>query len=369
MTLARSIPDVELCKDHLPRTSPEAPIMWSEIPRQNLSAWNEILLTTDTSLYQYPFWNEPHRPLLLFPRYLVWGNQARPLAFVSVLTVGFGPFKVGLVFRGPICIHSSCARCRLATTELVEWAREHGYMFIRFTHSDSQVLRQLAVSGHAEDFDAFPYFLDYPVLSPDYVVAQHEDEEQTLAGFDREVRRKLRRASEMGYEIRTDDSADALAAAWHLYLDCARRKQFRIERPLSVYMETIRQARPHGCVGVYSAYLNGKLVGSNLVFRDATAAHSHIAAFDPEHRHAAVLLHWHAMRDMYRRGTRFYNMGPGPGTLAQFKQQFCEQPVSYPAAMTVVLNEPLFKIWRKTIFPVAKTLRPTLRKIVSHLKR
>jgi lipid II:glycine glycyltransferase (peptidoglycan interpeptide bridge formation enzyme) len=116
-------------------------------------------------------------------------------------------------------------------------------------------------------------------------------------------------------------------------------------------------------------YLNGKMVGSSLVFRDRTTAHSQLAAFDAKHRHAAVFLHWHAMRDMYRMGARRYNLGPAPGSLARFKQQFCEHPVSYPGAITVVLKQGWFKVWQKAIFPVARGIRPTLRTIVSNIKR
>src|SRR5436309_1777232 len=69
-----------------------------------LALWNDVLLGTDTSLYQYPFWNDPYRLLWVSPRYLAWGTQDRPLAFVSILTIGFWPLKIGLVFRGPACL-------------------------------------------------------------------------------------------------------------------------------------------------------------------------------------------------------------------------------------------------------------------------
>jgi lipid II:glycine glycyltransferase (peptidoglycan interpeptide bridge formation enzyme) len=230
------------------------------------------------------------------------------------------------------------------------------------------VLSELGRTVRCEDFDAFPYFLDYPVQSPDYIVRQCESDEETLASFDREVRRKLRRAAEMGYELRSDDSPEALKKAWPLYQDCARRKHFRLERPLSVYMGAMRLAGAHNCARLYTASLNGEMVGSTLVFRDRRTAHSMLAAFHAEHRHAAVLLHWHAMRDMYRRGAGRYNMGPGPGSLARFKQQFCEYPTAYPAAVTAVFNEPLYKLWT-AIFPVAKGLRPLLRRIVSRVKQ
>lgn len=365
MSVAASISDVTVRS-----SSPAvAAASWFEVRQQDLPLWNNVLLSTDTSLYQYPLWNEPYRPLWLTPRYLAWGSQDRPLAFVSILTVGFGPAKIGLVFRGPTCIQSRCALCHVAIAELLDWARAEGYAFIRFTHSDPEVLTQLAASGHAEDLDAFPYFLDYPVMSPDYIVEQRASEEETLATFDREVRRKLRRATELGYEFLSEDSPEALANSWPLYQECARRKHFRLERPLSVYMQTMRLAQAHNCVRLYSVRLNGKLVGSTLVFRDRTTAHCQLAAFEAKHRQSAVFLHWNAMRDMYRQGAHRYNLAPGPGALARFKQQFCQTPVTYPGPLTVVFKENWFRLWMKFVFPVAKRLRPALRGIVSHLKR
>jgi hypothetical protein len=336
---------------------------WSEVRRQDLPIWNDALQVTDASLYQYPFWNEPYRPMLVTPRYLVWGTQDRPLAFVSILTVGFGPAKIGLVFRGPTHIQTESPLCQAAFAGLLDWARAQGYIFIRFTHSDPQVLTQLAAAGHAEDIDAFPYLLDYPVLSQDYVVEQFEGDDDTRAGFDREARRKIRRATEAGYEFHSDDSPDALARSWPLYLECARRKHFRIERPLSVYMETMRLARSHDGVRLYSASWKGRVVGSTLVFRDRATAHCQLAAFDAEHRQSAAFLHWHSMRDMCRMGARRYNLGPGPGSLARFKQQFCKHPVRYPGPLTVVLKEGWFRLWRKALVPMARHLRPALRKV------
>ena len=350
-------------------SAPAIRASWFELRPQDLPVWNAVLLGTDTSLYQFPLWNEPYRPLWLTPHYLAWGTQDRPLAFVSILTAGFGPAKVGLVFRGPTLVQPNAQLSQFAIAELLDWARSQGYVFIRFTHSDPRVLSQLAAAGHTEDFDAFPYFLDYPVLSPDYVVEQSACPEATLADFDREARRKIRRGAELGYEFRAEDSPEALEKAWPLYRDCARRKHFRLERPLSVYMQAMRLARPHDCARLYSVHLNGKVVGSTLVFRDRTTAHCQLAAFDAEHRQSAAFLHWHSMRDMYHLGASRYNLGPGPGSLARFKQQFCRFPVSYPAPLTVILKEDSFRLWRKFIFPVAKRLRPTLRKIVTRVKQ
>jgi GNAT acetyltransferase-like protein len=340
---------------------------WFEIRAQDLPLWNEILLGTNTSLYQYPFWNEPYRPLWVSPRYLAWGTKDQPRAYVCILTVGFWPVKVGLVFRGPTCLHPQANLEGSAITALLDWARAQGYMFIRFTHSDPEVMAHVALLTNARNVDAFPYLVDYPVVSPDFVVDQSASEEETLARFDREVRRKIRRATETGYEFRSDDSPEALEKLWPLYEECSRRKHFRLERPLSVYMQMMRLARPHNCARIYSVYFDGKAVGSTLVFRDGSSANCCLAAFDGAHRQSAVFLHWNSMRDMYRLGAHRYNLGPGPGSLARFKQQFSRRQARYPAPVTVVLKERWFRLWWKGLYPVAKLLRPALLRTVPHV--
>ena len=74
-----------------------ASAVWSEMGPERLSEWNNLLLGSGASLYQYPLWNEPQRPLWLRPRYLVLEDREHLLAYVCILTIGFGPAKIGLV--------------------------------------------------------------------------------------------------------------------------------------------------------------------------------------------------------------------------------------------------------------------------------
>jgi hypothetical protein len=359
MSLVAQIPEMELDAPLVRPDDTRGPA-WFEIRHQDLPHWDDLLLASDAWLYQYSFWNEPLRGLGLTPRYVAWGTRSRPLAYVCILTVGFRPAKIGLVFRGPVGLQAGAEIPEAAITELMDWARAQGYMFIRFTHSDAEVLRHIASRGGARDIDAFPYFQDYPIQSSDFVVAQCDSEEDTLAGFDREVRRKLRRAGELGYEFRSDDCPATLAEQWHLYQECSRRKGFRLERPLSVYLEILRRARLHNCARVYSVHMDGKAVGSAMTVRDGASAHCLLAAFAPEHRHAAVFLHWKSMRDMYRLGARNYNLGPGPGSLARFKEQFAKRGAPCPGPLTLVLNHNWFRVWWSGLFPLARLLRPAV---------
>jgi GNAT acetyltransferase-like protein len=358
MNLAAPIFDIEVRS-----TSAALSATWVELDRHDLPAWNNVLRRTDAPLYQYPLWNEPYRRLLVTPRYLGWGTEHDPVAFVSILTLGVGPAKIGLVFRGPVHLNAGTRLPQPVLRELFQWARSQGYMFLRFTHSDPEVLTDLAGSGNALDFDAFPYFVDYPISCGDYVVEQHQSDEETLATFDREARRKIRRGMEAGYEFQLDDSPAALQRLWPLYQDCARRKHFRLERPLSFYVDLMRGAQFYNRASLCTIRLNGATVGSTLILRDRTTAHCLLAAFHADHRSAASFLHWRSMREMYRLGALKYNFGPGPGSLARFKAQFCDTPVRYPGALTIVLKEKCFRMWKKAFLPVAKQLQPMVRSI------
>jgi hypothetical protein len=336
---------------------------WSEAQPQDLPRLNSILRETGAPIYQYPFWNEPYRRIWVTPRYLVWGNGRAPLAILSILTIGFGRTKIGLVFRGPAKLSPDFEFDRGMFRELFAWASANGFMFLRFTHSDPVVLADLSAAGRSIDSDSFPYLVDYPVLTQDYVVEQHDSDEETLASFDREARRKIRRGTEAGYDFDSTDSPAALEQAWPLFEDCARRKHFRLERPMGFYMDLMRRAQQHDSVRLYRASLDGRVVGCTLAFRDRNTSHCLLAAFDGDHKLCASLLHWRSMRDMYRLGVRRYNMGPGPGALARFKSTFCPSPVRYPNPLTIVLKETPFKLWGKAFVPMAKQLQPMLRKL------
>jgi hypothetical protein len=358
MSLAAPISNIEVRS-----TAAARPVAWSELQPHDLPAWNNILRRTDASLYQYPFWNEPYRRMWVTPRYLYWGEQSNPLAFVTILSVGVGPAKIGLVFRGPTRIVSGFPFTYRMCRDLLNWARENGFMFLRFTHSDPQVLTNLASAGNSIDSDAFPYLLDYPVLSEDYVVEQQDTEDDTLAGFHREARRKIRRGMTSGYQFQSMDSAARLEQMWPLFEECARRKHFRLERPLSFYADLMRGAQVYNRTRLYTVSFDGKIVGGTLCFRDRTTAHCLLAAFDGDHKNSAAFLHWSSMRDMYRLGASRYNMGPGPGTLARFKSEFCPSPVHYPRPLTIILKEGSFRLWGKAFIPMAKQLQPMLRRL------
>ena len=342
---------------------------WSEIPAEKLPYWNDLLLQTGASVYQYPFASAPYERLFFTPRHLAYGAQEKPSAYACILTVGFHGFRVGLVFRGPVSLVGRGPVPQEALASLSRWAAREGYVFLRFTPEDAPTFGAIATMPGAHRSDLFPFYLDYGQSAPELVVEQKESDTEMLASFDREARRKIRRASECNYEIRSAYSEQALAELWPLYEQCVRRKGFRLERPLSFYKDLVRAARCHDAVRIYSAWLDGRPCAMTLVLRDRDTAHCLLAAHDAaDGTHGtATLLHWTSMRDMHRLGTRYYNMGSAPGSLARFKQQFSPRPVICPGVVSLVVDERRFKLWRGILLPLARAVRPSVRKLSGSL--
>jgi len=337
---------------------------WSEISRDQLPYWNDLLLRTSASIHQYPFWNEPYERLFLTPRHLIWGRHHDVKAYACILTVGFQGFRVGLVFRGPVSVKGSGPVSQEALAALSAWAASDGYVFLRLTPPDSASFNVAASMEGARCAEFFPFYLDCAKTCPELAVEQKDSDDAMLSAFDREARRKIRRAMDAKSEIRISDSAEALAEVWPLYSQCSQRKGFRLERPLSFYAALVRAAGCHDAVRVFSAWRNGRPCAMTLVLRDRDSAHCLLAAHSAEDANAgtSTLLHWASMRYMHRLGTRLYNMGCAPGSLARFKQQFSPRSISYPGPVSLVVDENRFRLWQSAFLPLAKAVRPGVRR-------
>ena len=183
-----------------------------------------------------------------------------------------------------------------------------------------------------------------------------------MAVFDREARRKIRRGTEAGYEFRAEDSADALAKAWPLYQDCARRKHFRLERPLSFFIRSHAQGSALTIVPVFIRCISTeKWWEARWYFvtaRPRTASWRPSTSITGIGSVPALALHARYVS----LGSEQLQHGSGAGFARPFQKQFCECPVSYPGALTIVLKERLLQAVEKGIFPMAKTTA-SLRKI------
>lgn len=318
---------------------------WTTIPQQELASWNQRLLQTDASLYQYPYWNEPFRRMYFSPQYLVYRSQNEPNAYVCILTIGLPRLKIGLVHRGPVSLGSGLAVSSSALEYLYQWAKDAGYIFLRFSHSDPEYLERIAVLGYSERTDSFPFYRD---LSEELMIEQVEDDAQMLASFQPVARRKIKKASTVGYEISVSDSPEAFEAVWPLFQGLSKRKGFRY-RPLASYLDLIRLARSQQCVRIYAAHLEGNPVGAILIIRDRINSCYMSGALDTDalqgQESPSCLLHWRAMRDLYRLGVRYYFLGTRSGLVYRFKQQFRPTERVIPPPVILVINRAGYRLW------------------------
>ena len=328
---------------------------WQPVPVSEAAAWNARLLRSDASLHQYPYWNEPYRQLRWTPHYLVHGPAEAPNAFACVVTLGVPPLRVGLVHRGPVVLAPDAPPVAALAAGLAAWARQQRISFLRFSHTDAALLDAVASAGRAERTDAFPFHRADPASN--LIVHLPDDDQELSRSFRKDARREIRRDLAKGYKIRVDTSHQALAAVWRMFEAHARERRFRHFRSLPWWLELMRQAEPHGCARLYVATLGGVPVAADLYVRNRTGVRS-ITAWDEGALNGnpcpSTFLVWHAMCDLRRLGIREFTLGPSTGSLYAYKQRFNPSEVTYPAPVTLVVNDASYAFWKATVVPASR---------------
>lgn len=320
---------------------------WHEIPNDTIDKWNQLLLDTNASYRQYPYWNEPYRKQHFSPHYLVYGSRDHPEAYACVVSIGVAGIRIGLVQSGPVSLNGSVSVDVDVATGLVKWAKQRGYIFLRFSNSDPELLDAVASATSSVRLDAFPL---YQAHRYNLLVRQVDNDDEMLASFQKICRYEIRTAARAGYEIRASDSTEELARVWPIFEATARLKGFRLSsRPLSGWIDLLQRTRAHQLARLYSAYLDGQCIQSIFVIRYGKTAEYMIGALNLEtlqgRASPSCLLHWHAMRDFYRNGCDLYNMG-GPGSIVyQFKRKFHPVLMVDPEPVTVRIRPSLYRLW------------------------
>ena len=286
--------------------------------------------------------------------YLAWGPPEEPRAVVCVLALGFGRFRVGLVREGPVWLR---ALDEATTTEclrsLVEELRRRGFVLAGFANNDAEALSGIEVLAPSNRERLFPF----PIAEPEsLVVPQAATDEETASAFAPVARRDIRHAERAGFVIESADTADALRAAWPVWMTVHRFRSL-YGRSRGSWLRLLEASRPLGVVRIYTASLDGKAVQSILVVRAGSRATYVIGALDRaalgERPSPSCLLHFRAMRDSYARGCTLYDLGSRSGPVHRFKSKFRPREVTHPAPVNLILEPALY--------PLCSWLLPRLR--------
>lgn len=350
-------------------------LYWSVVDEKEIDGWNQRLLGTSGSYFQYPFWGESFRQLHFRPVYVVCHDGSKLCAFACILTLGLSACRIGLVQRGPVNLLSDAPVPLEAVWALRDWAARNGFVFLRFDcGSEEQANSVRQVTGSVQE-DAFPFYSG--VNSHQLLVRLLDDDEKLLAEFQSVARRQIKAARKIGYEIRTCTEPQELAECWPVFKLLAQRKQLVVRRPLSMWMDLMRRAAGVHGVRLYTARLDGVIVQAILILRDSVTAEYTLGALDVDKVRGktspSCLLHWHAMLDCRSLGSRLYDLGhPSGPAVYQFKRKF--QPFEHicPSKVTIVTRPTLYNVWSKCVL-LSRTgllLWPKVREFISRtLKR
>jgi hypothetical protein len=349
---------------------PKAAQGWSRIPPSEIPAWNEKLLHTAASYHQYPFWIEPYRHMGIKRRYLRYVRGGVPIAYVCVQSIGLPRVRLGVIVNGPVGLEVDLPVDEESLRDLVVWARRAGYVFLKFSHFDPELLRCVGSLPRARTVDAFPFFGSQDER---LVVPLQDNEDAMLAAFQPVARYEIRAAVRAGYDIRVSDSPDDFASIWPMIERLSERKGFHVYRPVAGWQDMIARASEHRCARVYTAALESKIVQAILVVRDARTAEYRLGALDVnvlgKRPSPACLLHWHAMRDMHRLGCLAYNLGPPSGPVFQFKRKFRPASILPPPSVSVVTSRGLYWCWSNVLLRAAAVMWPAFRSTLARILR
>jgi hypothetical protein len=247
-----------------------------------------------------------------------------------------------------------------AVSSLYAWAKAHRYVFLRFSHSDAGLLARLASLPSAQRLDAFPLYPGYAATGFELVIDEKGDDQAILAGFHREARRQIRRALDAGYVVHSSDGPEHVAEAWAIIAACSRRKRFTLHWPVELYLAMTGLARPHKCARTYTVYSEGRAIGAAFLVRDRDTAVALRAGAELKKPSCSALMHWVAMRDMFRAGVRHYSFGPVSPPVSRFKDRFSPRRVLCPPPVTVEIVPRFCRIWY-TILSCLVAMAPALR--------
>lgn len=336
---------------------------WVEISGEEAIHWNRSLLSTDCSVFQYPYWNESLR-FFIRPRYLICREKNKTIGYVCVLSTGMGSLKAGLILRGPQFFEQDEDAQIQLTRELQNWLKRKGYCFVRITPGSPAVHRRISTFKNARIEESFPFYKD---LQEELIVENRGTESELLNSFQEVAIRKIRKAEKCRYVIEAIEGMESIEEIGKLFDKVGKRKGFQY-RPLESYRRLMTEARQFNGSKIYTARFDGQLVSAILIIQDAVTSYYLSGALDIERlekrESPSCLLHWQAMRDAFRSGRKFYHLGTTSGPVYQFKKQFRPTLVKNPPPVTWVFSQALYAVWRMFL-PMIIPAKPLIRSLLT----
>jgi lipid II:glycine glycyltransferase (peptidoglycan interpeptide bridge formation enzyme) len=229
---------------------------------------------------------------------------------------------------------------------LTSWARKIGFAFLRVLHYERHCIDSFSALPKSDTRSNW-----FPFNAPpkeNLIVHQRPDESEMLSGFQKIARQEIKAAREYGYEIQITRDSRALCEIWHIFQKQGRQKGITYGS-VDKYALLMDKAKPQGLADLYVARLSGKVVYAALICKGSRSAYHLIGALDRDAMSDAptpsCLLHWTAMRDVYRQGITEYNLGTRSGPVYAFKRKFRPEQREVPSPVSIICSPLKFHVW------------------------
>jgi lipid II:glycine glycyltransferase (peptidoglycan interpeptide bridge formation enzyme) len=323
--------------------------------------WNEKLLQTDASFFQYPYFIESYKEMpFSSTKYFLIKKNEEDLAFVSVIEVGFAFFKIGLIVRGPVLLGKENSK-----NDVIEGlkliAHQNRYIFIRVNPNIGTFEDALKEDNSFEQHDYFPLYKGSQRF--DFNIHKVDTEEEILKGYQAQLRREVRYGQEYGYDLRVSNSLEDLERSYEIFKKVSDRKGFSY-RPFKSFKLLLENGRDQNLANLYMAYKDGKLVNALVIIKDRDSYNymsgGLVMGEIPSKYSPSPLLHHKAILDCFAENKKRYNISASQvgSNIYKFKMKFSPVPEEYPTYYTYVSNKRLFSLYNKVdVNKVKKKIR------------
>jgi hypothetical protein len=336
---------------------------WQRIPKKDTHLFNNVLKKTDALFTQYPYYvSSEYNSFLsnaVFIKY-VEGQQA--LAYAAIIEIGFFKFKVGVIDGGPILFNDAADVVQMIK-DLKEFARKSNYMHLQVRPALNSPFHECLKID--DSFDTKIYFPFHLKVEYDLNI-YNKPEEELLAGFKMQCRRKIVLAARLPYEFSKVEDEKKLADVRKLFKDVSHTKGYGF-LPFKTYEAIYKEGKKYNLCDFYTVYLNGELVNVVFIVKDAQSYYHYTSAlivkgFKPSESPPAKL-HYFIMQDcFYKEHKAFYNISfGGSDNLIRFKELFNPVEIERPPYYTFVIRKNALKFLSKFSYKQAASLRSALK--------
>ncbi|MCU0323234.1 MAG: aminoacyltransferase [Chitinophagaceae bacterium] len=339
---------------------------WQKILPAEYFSINEALKKTDASFFQYPYYAEGYRYILRSKSvYLKYVLDNSITAYCTIMEIGFYPFKVGLIIRGPVLLNNDVKLDDLFNG-LQEYAKKAGYMFIRINPAEQLLNNYLAKNDLFISEDYFPY---YKGSQNKNFNISNKSSADLLASFNQMCRRKIKHADTVNFTYKNVETEDELKQVYELFTKVGRKKNFKY-RSYKSYREIYNNGKVHDLCTVYTAILNNKIVAAGFIVKDKNyynylSGGLIVEGYDSKNSPSAKL-HYLAMQDcFYKEEKKYYNISySGEGSdVYKFKSSFNPAVEDMPDYYTFIANKWATSIFRSLSLKNVKKVRKFIRSI------